>query len=322
MGTILGWHSITTPEWPARGEAHLPLQFFRRAVHLARRMGEIVALDELLNRHAEGRSTNGLVALTFDDAYAALGGEFAAFIERESVPISVFVVSGAAADGAAFWWDRVDDAFPRVSRSRWRAFEDACGLPPAYRERQPREYGPLRPLRQWILKEHAGRWPRALEPALERLEADAGEATRQRPMTFEELADLAKLESVQFGVHTASHAVLPLLPDEEVRREITECYRELRSRFDHVVPVLAFPFALFDQRSVDIARSAGMTAGLTLTGSNITPGADIAAMPRVCLTTRDSLPRLALKFLGVQDTVKAWAGAAPPKYPDLPSVDS
>ena len=80
MGAILCFHSLTTPELPAEGDAHVPWAFFQRTVRLARRLGEVVPLSTLVARHRAGRSTAGLTALTFDDAYAALFGHLAALV--------------------------------------------------------------------------------------------------------------------------------------------------------------------------------------------------------------------------------------------------
>jgi peptidoglycan/xylan/chitin deacetylase (PgdA/CDA1 family) len=320
MGSILGFHSFTTRELTGDGDAHVPLEWFARAVRLAQQTGEIVPLEVLLRRHADGRTTAGLVAITLDDAYAALAGAFADLISAESIPVSVFVVSGAAEDGRRFWWDRVEDAFPRVRPERWRAFEDVCGLPDEYRRRQPGAYGPLRPLRQWLLAQFAGRWPRALEPALAALEADAGGTTAQHAMRLDELAAFARLPTVSLGVHTATHPVLPLLPDDELAREISECHAALRARFDRVLPVLAFPFALYDRRTMEVARSAGMRACLTLAGRSVRPQDHPLALPRICLTKRDSLVRLAARLVGLTDAVRQWTGKPVPAYPELPSA--
>ena len=178
MGTILCFHSVTAAEYPGESDVHLPLTALVRGVGIARRVAEIVPLSELVRRHRQGRNTSGLVALTFDDAYAALSSGFREFISREAIPIAIFVVADAAATGSTYWWDRIDDVFPRIPSDRWRAFEDACGLPDEYRRGQSPHYGPLRPLRQWLLYKHAGRWPDALEPALQDLEHDAGYRTR------------------------------------------------------------------------------------------------------------------------------------------------
>ena len=121
-GAILAFHSITTPELPGEGTAHVSLEAFQSFIRVARRLGELVRLSELVRRHQHGQSTSGLIAVTLDDAYAALHGEFREFVLQEAVPITVFVVTQAAAIAARYWWDRIDDVFPRVAPDRWRAF--------------------------------------------------------------------------------------------------------------------------------------------------------------------------------------------------------
>jgi peptidoglycan/xylan/chitin deacetylase (PgdA/CDA1 family) len=317
-GAVLCFHSVTTPALPAEGAAHVPVETFTSLVRAARRLGEIVPLGELVRRHREGRSTRGMVAVTFDDAYAALRTELADVISRQAIPVAVFVVANAAATGARYWWDRVDDLFPRVAPDRWRSFEAACGLADEYRQGQPPEHGPLRPLRQWLLATFAGRWPAHLDRALDALEQEAGEQTLHRSMTFEELAELAALPGVELGVHTVSHPVLPLLPDHELAYEIAAGHDALRERFARVVPVLAVPFGLYDERTLRTARAAGMIASLTLGGIPFNGGTG-DALPRFCVTTADTPARLGMRLLGVRELLRPAARRAPARFPDLPS---
>jgi len=320
-GAILAFHSVTTPELPAEGTAHVSLEAFKAIIGAARGLGELVSLGELVRRQEARRSTSGLIAVTFDDAYAALTGDFADFISAEAVPITVFVVTRAAATGATYWWDRIDDAFPRVTPDRWRAFETACGLPEAYRQGQPREHGPLRPLRQWLLAAYAGRWPSHLEPALQALEDQAGGRTRHRSMTFAELTELATIPGVEVGVHTVSHPVLPLLSDADLRQEIAAAHADLRERLTRVLPILALPFGLYDERTLRVARAAGMTASLSVAGANLN-GAHRESLPRYCVTRSDTPARLGLRLFGLRDLVRRGARRPLVPYPELPSPTS
>jgi peptidoglycan/xylan/chitin deacetylase (PgdA/CDA1 family) len=321
VGAILCFHSVTTDEAPAEGSAHVTLNAFRSLIRTARTLGTLVPLSELTRRHAEARSTAGLVAVTLDDAYATLHGEFRKVVRREGIPISIFAVASAFAAPARFWWDRIDDLFPRVPANRWNQFERSCGLPAEYRRGQPKEHGPLRPLRQWLLARYAGRWPLELEPALAALEEETGFRTHQRPMTLEEMTDLARLPSVEIGVHTTSHPVLPLLSDQELTDEIAGCYDQLRQRFSSVLPILAIPFGLFDQRTLRLARAAGMDGSLTLAGSRIDCRSQENGWPRFCITSSDTPAKLALRLVGLPDLRRRWLGrSAPAPFPDLPSA--
>ena len=321
-GAIACFHSVTTAAVPSAGSAHVSAEAFKSFVRTARLIGEVVPLSEMVSRHQQGRSTAGLIAITFDDAYAAILSELKDFISAQAVPIAIFAVTSAAATGARFWWDRIEEVFPHVSGDRWREFEIACGLSDAYRHGQPPEFGPLRPLRQWLLAADAGRWSAELEPALRELERAAGRETAHRSMTFSELAILANLHEVELGVHTVTHPVLPLLADEELRREIKDAHDSLRDRFARVLPMLAIPFGLFDQRTVRMARSAGMAASFTLAGTRHESGVDADALPRICVTQDDGAVRLALRVLGVPDMVRSWSGRALAAYPQLPSPTS
>jgi peptidoglycan/xylan/chitin deacetylase (PgdA/CDA1 family) len=321
-GAILSFHSITTPSLPASGDAHVSLDAFKSFVRSLRRLGEIVPLRDFVHRREQGRDTSGLIAITLDDAYAALAAEFREFVASDAVPVTIFAISDAARDGDAFWWDRIDDVYPRVAADRWVAFEAACGLPDSYRRGQPREYGPLRPLRQWLLASGAGRWPAHLEPALRAVERDAGYQTVHRSMTWDELSALAALPGVDIGVHTISHPVLPLLSNADLEREITGGYAALRQRFPDVVPVLAVPFGLYDERVLRTAHAAGMMTSLTLSGDIGQDPPASHALPRFCVTRTDTCAKLALRLSGLRRYVRAWSVAPPPRYPDLPSPTS
>jgi peptidoglycan/xylan/chitin deacetylase (PgdA/CDA1 family) len=321
-GTILAFHGLLTEDCPGVGSAHIPFSTFCQWIRLARRLGEIVPLSELVRRHQTGRRTAGLVSITFDDAYAVLAqSECIRFLTRERLPITIFVVTSAAARGAAYWWDRVDDLFVRVSPERWRTFEIECGLPDEYRKKQPRADGPVRPLRQWILAAYAGRWPVELQDALAALEHDAAHRTRQRSMTYDELAIVTRLPDVAVGVHTDTHPVLPLLDDVELRREVAVSYDALRSHFAHTLPILAIPFGLYDERTIRIARAAGMETSMTLDGRPVTDAMSKLAIPRVCLTSADTRLSLAAHLVGAREVFRRVGHREAP-FPDLPSAST
>jgi peptidoglycan/xylan/chitin deacetylase (PgdA/CDA1 family) len=318
-GAVLCFHGLDVDAAPPRSSMHVPLQLLEAAVAVAQSLATIVPLRELVSRHVTGRGTAGLIALTADDAYASL---LAAepFLKRCGVPFTVFVVSGALATGRTFWWDRIDDLFPLAPPERWRRFENECGLPETYRRGQPVDEGPLRPLRQWLLAEHAGRWPDALEEPLFRLEEDLGRRTVQRSMTEAELAGFVARAGIEVGIHTLSHAVLPFLPDDEVLREISQCHQELRSRFPDVLPYLAVPFGLFDARTLRLAAEAGMTVSLTLTGAQLqTQFVPELGMPRLCVVRECTPARFALKLCGVGTLLNRLRGGSLTPYPALPS---
>jgi peptidoglycan/xylan/chitin deacetylase (PgdA/CDA1 family) len=317
-GSILCYHGISTAACPAAGIAHVTLETFRNTLAATRAVSEIVPLSELLGRHEHGQPTAGLTAVTFDDAYASLPAAMGNLIVEESLPITLFVVTEASRSGVPFWWDRLDDVVRLVPHDRWRQFEDELGLPESYRTGQPLEYGPVRPLRQWLLREHVGRWPHTFEAPLGKLEAEVGSTTHQRPMTLDEVQEFSHNPMVDVAVHTASHAVLPLLPDEEALREVRDSFRTLRERIPKCLAVLAVPFGLYDHRTARLSRAAGMSTFLALRNRTLRKAPEGHGLPRICITAHEKSWKLRLRLVGAVEQLLPWRYPTG-GYPLLPS---
>lgn len=318
-GSILCFHGLSsapaTPDSP-----HVSAATLRMALAAAASAGRIISLRELVTRHHSGRSTRGLVALTFDDAYSSLLSADAEFLRTEGTPLTIFVTTEASRVGRPFWWDRLDELHQCCSAERWRAFEIACRLPDAFRTGQPVEYGPLRPIRQWILHEYKGRSPAHVDEALAALERELGVCTALRAMTFDELAQISESASVELGVHTTTHPVLPLLSDDEIRREVVSCFETLQEHFHKVVPVLAAPFGLFDRRSARIARSAGMLTTLTLGSRTLRASCGDEWLPRFCVCAGESNWKLQLRIVGAAERWQRLRHGPAALFPALPSA--
>jgi glycosyltransferase involved in cell wall biosynthesis/peptidoglycan/xylan/chitin deacetylase (PgdA/CDA1 family) len=300
---------------------HVPAERFVAVVRALRRVATLVPLRELVSLHLSGKRTRGLVSITFDDGYASVLSELGEMLRREAIPVTVFVVRDAAEHGTPFWWDRIDAVHAAAGVGRWREFEAACGMPEWFRDFHPADAGPLRPLRQWILAAHRGKWPQALEAPLAALEAETGAQPLQRPMTFTELDALVRCPGVEVAVHTASHAVLPLLGDDEVRQELRRGMTALRSRYDSTVPVLAAPFGLYDARTIRIAEEEGIEACLTLEAATLDDRAPSNLIPRFNLTAGHQPWKPVLYASGFYRGARRRPGDPLP-YPELPSIPS
>jgi peptidoglycan/xylan/chitin deacetylase (PgdA/CDA1 family) len=319
-GAVLCFHGLVTEASPSRSSMHVPLPLFEATLSLTGTVGTIVPLRDLVTRHLAGRPTEGMIAVTADDAYASL---LAAepFLTRTALPLTVFVVSGALATGATYWWDRIDDVCALAPSARWREFERDCGLPEVYRGGPLVHEGPARPMRQWLLAAHGGRWPDALEAPMARLEGDVGAHTRQRSMTDAELAGFVRRTGVDVAVHTRSHAALPMLSDDGVRAEVRAGHDALLARFPGALPYLAIPFGLFDARTLRLAAEAGMAASLTLAGETLRARFNAAVgLTRVCVVRQQRSGAVALKLSGAGTFLNRLRGHRTTTYPPLPSA--
>src|SRR6266705_4867483 len=71
-GSILCYHSLSSADLPAASSVHVPVHEYRLMIQAVGSSGEIAPLREVVRRHQAGLTTAGLIAVTFDDAYAAV----------------------------------------------------------------------------------------------------------------------------------------------------------------------------------------------------------------------------------------------------------
>lgn len=267
-GGVLAYHGVGT-------EVHAPVMHvtperLRAQLLYLRDEFECVRLSTLVERWRAGKSTRGLVAVTFDDAYAGVG-ELAAPVLRDlGVPATIFVTSGTARAGSPYWWDAAE--LDRLSATgEWSDVPAAVGLGAL-----PRTPESMNAVREAVLGNHAGRWP-ASDAA-----QDPGGVWRSH--TFDELRALAAADDLfDFGVHTVTHPALPLLGRSEQVHELRECLRALEAELpaSRVLPVVAYPYGLYDGVTIAAAREAGMTAGMSIEGRATGAHPHLYRVPRV-----------------------------------------
>ena len=318
-GTVLTYHGTRRADGPSSSTMHVSPERLTATLRAVAAVATYVPLGELVQRHLGGKSTRGLVAVTFDDAYASVVEQAWGAIQALEIPTTLFVVSDAARTQAPFWWDRIESLFDATSQSRWRSFEEACGLPATFRAGQPPDAGPLRPLRQWVLAEHRGVWPLPLADLVLQLELELDRCTTQHPLGFHELDRLTQSPLVDIGVHTASHPVLPLLSDAEKRGEIRTSFRVLAERYERTLRILAPPFGLYDRQTVAVAKEEGLTACLSLEAMSLHDRTPDGMIPRYCMSARHRPWKGVLYALGWwRNGQRRGRGTA--RYPALPSA--
>ena len=315
-GTIFCFHGIRGPEQPDGGGIHVREPYLRQAIGLAQRLGTVVPLRDLIARCRDGKSTSGLVALTFDDACLSVLRVAAPIIRDTGTHATVFGVREASESGTPFWWDRLSQLAPLFSPAEWASLLASLDMPPSL----PQETDPGRLARDTVIVRHRGALPPRALALLEESETRHG-ATGQydRAMTTAELSTLASDAHFELGVHTTTHRVLPLLSDEEIESEVRECHNWLRDVTPQVLPVLAIPYGLRDDRTAPLAKRAGMEAVLRIAPRNVGRW-DESGLPRFSMSERRSGWKLGAALLGAYEWVYATGlrtGTGDPSMPKL-----
>lgn len=304
-GAILAYHAITDRAHPAAALVHVSADQFREGLGRLQALGRIVPLAELLDRVERGAPTGGLVALTFDDAYESVLRVALPILREHDAPATVFPVSAWVQSAGRFWWDRLEDLAPQVSGAGWAALEDAFDV--------ARGSG-VEAIRSRILRS-GGRLSKAEDAALSTAEAGVAQPTVMRSAGVDELLALARDPLISIGPHTATHACLRYLPGDEVIAEIRTCREALEAMGVRVEPVLAVPYGVGDERTVPLARAAGMRWSLGVAPRTLRGASSDRPVPRFAMSRKRKGARFEAQLTGGVEALKALLGRTEPDWP-------
>jgi peptidoglycan/xylan/chitin deacetylase (PgdA/CDA1 family) len=269
---VLAYHNIVPDGVPPSGEIgmHIPRAQFAAQLDLLQRTCKVVPLAEILAAAPDGER-KPRVAITFDDAYRGAVTLGAAELARRGLPATVFVCPHFL--GGSFWWEAIE----------W-----------------PGGMGSDGPLRERAFAELGGR-----DELVRRAAVQSGLAVREPPdyaccASEAELRHALAAAPLSLGSHTWSHPSLPALAPGELREELERPLYWLTSRFERVVPILAYPYGHLSDAVVEMAREVGYTSAVRVGGGWIREApADPHRVPRLHIAPDLSIDAFALATAGL-----------------------
>lgn len=267
---IFAFHNVVPDDWHAEGcdvSLHVPLSAFQDYLAVIADGYTVVPLAEIADRVYRRRPVDRLAAITFDDAYRGVLRYALPALASRQLPSTVFVVSGAAAAPAPFWWDLLGGN---------------GGLPDSVRARA---IGQLRGDQQAVLAEHPSadrQLPEMLLPATWRaVRAAAG-------------------NGVTIGSHSVSHRNLAALDADGVREELERARAEIGAALGAPPAEVSYPYGLHNDAVLQAARRAGYSAGVTMRFGLAARTADPLALPRINVPAGISVPALECWAAGIR----------------------
>lgn len=269
---------------------------FAEHLRILKEIATPISLQELTQSLRARKVPSRSVVVTFDDGAADNLLAAKPLLERADVPATVFIATGYMKTAREYWWDEVE-----------RLVLQSVELPATLNLAVDGK------LHQWDLSAR-GDGPtlrhqlyRSLIdvfyplPAAERFEqldylkSWAGDVTlsrdTHRPLTPEEVKQLADGGQVEIGAHTVSHSMLSALPASVQRDEIEQSKKDLEGVLGFPVRSFAYPFGTlsdYTRETVSIVKQLGFDCACSNFKDVVQPGADVFQLPR--LIVRDWKP--------------------------------
>ena len=260
---VLGYHRVAEVSSDSYSICVKP-KHFAEQLEVIRQEAHPICLPALVKGIEERKLPRKAVAITFDDGYADTLYNAKPLLERYTVPVTVFLVTGNM--GREFWWDELErivlslQRFPypvcltvgRVTHS-WRldgiavndngkdharlemlreVYHLLFSLPPVERERA------MLQVRGW---QSEGLVP---EP-------------NQLCLSPDEIVRLNDGEFVEIGAHSVTHPVLPTLPARDQKTEVESSKSCLESLLGKPVRGFSFPNGAWSEESLNLVKASG-----------------------------------------------------------------
>ncbi len=227
VGAILTLHHVRPPR-PDRFQPNRLLEvtprFLGRVVKLLRRSRvDVVGLDEMHRRMAEGDFGRRFVCLTFDDGYRDTLEHAYPILKDAGMPFAVYVPTSFPDQIGELWWLALEAVVARSERiglvidGKNRTFD--CKTVAEKRALYEELYW-------WVRGRKTETEMRAVVRDLaSRYQVDIAAFCRDLCMSWQEITALAANPRVTIGAHTVNHPMLAKLPDNAVRAEMDTAAR-------------------------------------------------------------------------------------------------
>ena len=301
LPVILLYHRVADVDSDPWGLAVSPANF-REQMRVLGAPGLGISLTELMHGLSTRHVPFGKICVTFDDGYADNLLNAKPILEECAVPATFFLTTGNLEGNREFWWDALERPFFRARRlpaiidlrsenialtfdlgedaeyrdaafadhRKWRAWDP----PPSRRHRAYHE------LWQALLALPSS----AREAAVNNIQrwADNIEApTESRPLTTDQVRQLASGSLVEIGGHTVTHPCLPRLDRQEQAGEIVDNKIRLETLLDQPLRHFAYPHGQFNHDTIALLREAGYHSACTTSAAAVTAPAEVFRLPRI-----------------------------------------
>jgi peptidoglycan/xylan/chitin deacetylase (PgdA/CDA1 family) len=257
---VLAYHRVGPASFDPFGQGVRPETFQNQLEHL-RRHYHVISVEALTDALQQRTLVDRSVAVSFDDGYADNLHTALPIAAASGVPITVFVTVNGLLGQGLFWWDQLAAAIFAKHGDSGAAYTAALA---AQRE--------LKSLMPEVRERRLAAWGAT----------DVRESPR--PMTLDELEQLAGAPGVSIGAHTMSHRQLSLLPPDDQRHELHECRTALQQLTGQPIRHVAYPFGKrpdVTAETVKIARAAGYEYGFATCPEAVLPHSDRFFLPRI-----------------------------------------
>jgi peptidoglycan/xylan/chitin deacetylase (PgdA/CDA1 family) len=290
IGAIVTLHHVR----PRRPEAFQPNQllevtprFLEKVVRKLRRAQlDLISLDEMHRRLAEGDFKRRFVCVTIDDGYRDTLQFAYPILRAQEVPFAVYIPTSFPDRIGELWWLALEAVVARNSRITLLIDDRERGFECATAEEKHHVFDQLY---QWVRSFRTeDELRRVVRDLSVRYQVDIAAFCEELCMSWEELSRLAADPLVTIGAHTVNHVMLAKTPERQARAEMAMSRSVIEASLGLRPSHLSYPVgdaSSAGPREFRIAAELGFKTAVTTRPGVLFPehGRHLTALPRISL---------------------------------------
>jgi peptidoglycan/xylan/chitin deacetylase (PgdA/CDA1 family) len=295
--TLLTYHTLGADDEDFDAWTVLRRSDFERQVAQLRRDYDIVSIDEALIDAPAGAKPRAV--LTFDDGHSGWVEHLLPIVEREALPVTLYVATGHVQGRTAYWFDALVNALQTVEPLTLDTGAAGLGRITLNRER-----GEANWLRLSALLEAMKALNAPVREALAKKLVTAAAGQRQprfhrlMPLSIEQVQALARSRWVTLGSHSHGHELLDEIALDAARDSIARSIALLQEWTGRRVEHFAYPNGNHNAALAAVLPGLGLKSAVTTVKGLWRRTGSRFEMPRVAVGRFDDSARWRLNLLG------------------------
>lgn len=261
---ILMYHGVVDSDLPVPDWCFVPAEVFRRQMVYLKKHFDVVSLSQAFERMAHGKVAN-MAVVTFDDGFQNNFDVALPILRELNVPATIFLCTGLVGSRETVWFCRLNEALARSSRSvlNYRGLRFQLAGSEAKGRASAALQSELKKLPPHLLESE-------LRDICQSLGYDRDQPLDQaspfRMLDRVSIGEMCRSGLVDFGAHTASHAILSQLDPGAQQSEIAASVSAVEELTGRKCDVFAYPNGKPDdytEASIELLKRAGVRIAVT-----------------------------------------------------------
>ena len=282
--TILTYHSVIEDPLEFDIWTHMNLSLFEEHMQILSNESEVVSLNELTHRILKGKIRGNIVAVTFDDGFRNNYTTAYPILKKYNIPATIFLATDYVNNNNLFWPERISYS---LIKTKEKTLNLPTGLSFSIKENDQKSIA-YRKTVDWLKTKSNQDIFREIKSIENQLQVvyDVNDKLFQQfmPLKWDEIRSMEKEGLITFGGHTATHAILSQLTEEEAYKEMETCKSALDNSLEHEVKIWAYPNGSpsdYSDRDAQMLINLGFNSGIyTMTPDYISKKSDINKLGR------------------------------------------